>query len=88
MSSIQIIADVLNTVAHQPTLKISTMVQDGFMSYDKIVSCAPSDLFVTPSKSISKNRPFALIYSSGTTGIPKGIYLSDDAIKSALISFK
>ncbi|VVC39223.1 Hypothetical protein CINCED_3A008360 [Cinara cedri] len=88
VSSTHIIADILNTVTHQPKLKISTVVQDGFSTYDNMIGCAPGDLFVTPTKSVSKNRPFALIYSSGTTGIPKGIYLSDDAVKSALISFK
>lgn len=86
-SSINIIADILNTTTHQPTLKISTMIKGGFTIYDNFIT--PSDdLFVEITKSISQYRPFALIYSSGTTGVPKGIYLSEDAIKFALISFK
>ncbi|XP_022178856.1 luciferin 4-monooxygenase-like isoform X2 [Myzus persicae] len=86
--SINIITDILNTITHQPTLKISTMIRDGFTAYSNIVVAADEISSVRPIKSKSPIGPCAIIYSSGTTGTPKGIYLSDDAMKSALISFK
>lgn len=81
------ITDILNNIIHKPKLKISTSVQDGFTAYSNIVALVDG-LYVQPSKSVRKNRPFTIIYSSGSTGVPKGIYLSEDAIKFALISFK
>jgi 4-coumarate--CoA ligase len=86
--SIRTIKDVLNNITHQPILKISTMVRDGFTTYMSIVVAAEQVLFVRPIKSKNPIGPCAIIYSSGTTGTPKGLYLSDDAMKSALISFK
>ncbi|XP_060846886.1 uncharacterized protein LOC132926542 [Rhopalosiphum padi] len=86
--SISTITDVLNNITHQPILKISTMVRDGFTTYSSIVVAAEEILYVRPIKSKNPIGPCAIIYSSGTTGTPKGIYLSDDAMKSALISFK
>jgi 4-coumarate--CoA ligase len=80
--------DVLNNITHQPILKISTMARDGFTTYSSIVVAAEEILFVRLIKSKNPIGPRAIIYSSGTTGTPKGIYLSDDAMKSALISFK
>jgi len=64
------------------------MIRDGFTAYYNIVVAADETLLVHPIKSKSPIGPHAIIYSSGTTGTPKGIYLSDDAMKSALISFK
>ncbi|XP_015376110.1 PREDICTED: luciferin 4-monooxygenase-like [Diuraphis noxia] len=58
--SINIIAEILNTITHQPILKISNMIHDGFTAYSNIV-VAEYDI---------------------------SLYLSDDAMKSALISFK
>jgi len=86
--SISIITDVLNTITHKPILKISTVIREGFTAYSNIVVTADETLLVRPIKSKNSMGPCAIIYSSGTTGTPKGIYLSDDAMKSALISFK
>ncbi|KAL4090317.1 hypothetical protein QTP88_025178 [Uroleucon formosanum] len=86
--SINILTDILNTITHQPILKISTIIRDGFTAYSNIVVTADEILLIRPIKSKSSMGPYAIIYSSGTTGTPKGIYLSDDAMKSALISFK
>ncbi|XP_060852797.1 uncharacterized protein LOC132930768 isoform X2 [Rhopalosiphum padi] len=86
--SISTITDVLNNITHQPILKISTMVRDGFTTYSSIFVAAEEISFVRPIKSKNPIGPCAIIYSSGTTGTPKGIYLSDDAIKSTLIMIK
>lgn len=86
-NSMDKIVDILNDIMHKPKLIISTSMHDGFTTYSNIVESS-EHLFIQPSKSVSKTRPCALIYSSGTTGVPKGIYLSEDAIKFALISFK
>jgi len=86
--SINIIAEILNTITHQPILKISDTIHDGFTAYSNIVVAKDDILLVRPIKSKKPIGPCAIIYSSGTTGAPKGIYLSDDAMKSALISFK
>ncbi|VVC39226.1 Hypothetical protein CINCED_3A002754 [Cinara cedri] len=85
--STKTIADILYDIVHKPAFKISKSVYDGFTTYSSIIASS-TNLFVQPSKSVNKNRPCALIYSSGTTGVPKGIYLSEDAIKYALTSFK
>lgn len=66
-------------------MKITTTNCDDFIAYSNMVL---TDNFVRLTKSINTNRPCAIVYSSGTTGIPKGIYLSDDALKSASITFK
>jgi len=86
--SINIITDILNDITNQPILKISTTVCDGFTTYSSIVIAVEDILFIRPIKSKNPVGPCAIIYSSGTTGTPKGIYLSDNALKSALISFK
>lgn len=82
------ISDVLNdAVTHRPAVKISTTFQDGFLHYSDIVS-ADNSFRARPTKPIGKNRPCAIVFSSGTTGTPKAVFLTDDALKSALISFK
>lgn len=86
-SSVDKIADILNTITRQPTLKISTVVYDDFTVYSNVISTT-ADLLVRKKKQIHKNHPCALVYSSGTTGAPKGIFLSDDAIKFVIMSFK
>lgn len=86
-SSVNKIADVLNTITGQPTLKISTVAYDNFTVYSNVISTA-ADFLVRKKRQIHKNHPSALVYSSGTTGVPKGIYVSDDAIKFALMSLK
>lgn len=87
-SSVNAIADVLSTMARQPTLKISTVARDDFTVYSDVISTTDEVSFVRKKKQIDKNHPCALVYSSGTTGVPKGIYLSDDAMKSVIISLK
>lgn len=86
--SINIVAEILQTITHRPTLKISDMIHDSFTAYSNIVVAEEEISSVRPIKSKNPIGPCAIIYSSGTTGVPKGIYLSDDAMKSALISFK
>ncbi|XP_027845831.2 uncharacterized protein LOC114126147 [Aphis gossypii] len=86
--SINIMTDILNNITSQPILKISTIVCDGFTTYSSIVVAVEDNLFIRPIKSKNPVGPCAIVYSSGTTGTPKGIYLSDNALKSALISFK
>lgn len=86
-SSVNIVANILNTISRQPTLKISTAAYEHFTVYSNMINIA-EDLFVRKKKLVHKNHPCALIYSSGTTGVPKGIYLSDDAIKATLTSVK
>ena len=64
------------------------MIRDGFTAYSNIVVAVDEILFVRPTKPKSTIGSGVIIFSSGTTGTPKGIYLSDDAMKSALISLK
>lgn len=86
--SIDTVVDILSTVTHRPTLKISTTNRDGFAVHSNMVVSSDHHSFEYFTKSNDKNHPCAIVYSSGTTGIPKGIYLSDDAIKGAIMAFK
>lgn len=85
-SSVNNISDVLNNTTHRPKVKMSTILRNGFRAYSDIVTTEHS--FVLPKKSLNNNYPRAIVFSSGTTGVPKGVYLSDDAIKFAAITFK
>lgn len=86
--SIDTVVDTLSKVTHRPTLKISTTNHDDFAVYSNMVVSSGHHSFEYSIKSVGKNHPCTIVYSSGTTGIPKGIYLSDDAIKGAIMAFK
>lgn len=87
MSSISKISDILNASTHRPKLKISTTFYDEFTLFSNIIE-STTDSFKQPKKIDSKNHPCFILYSSGTTGRQKGVYLSDDAIKSSAMSTK
>lgn len=78
----------LATVGHRPTLKLSTAGREGYVAYATVAAEAAAGSFARPATRTHPNRSCAaIVYSSGTTGVPKGVRLSDDAVKSALISF-
>jgi long-chain acyl-CoA synthetase len=43
---------------------------NGYRSYDELVQAAPAD---DPAQEVADDDPFNIVYSSGTTGTPKGI---------------
>ena len=68
------LAEVRAELGHIPAdrwLMVGDSVRDGFTSYDRVVGAA-SDA-QTPAVSVADDDVYNIIYSSGTTGAPKGI---------------
>ena len=70
------VVDELNSIRHElkdiPAERyISTENTEGYQSYAALTAAAGSD--EPPAVEINDDDPFNIIYSSGTTGLPKGI---------------
>jgi acyl-CoA synthetase (AMP-forming)/AMP-acid ligase II len=63
----------LGALGSDRTLLIDGAARPGYCSYQALVDAADD---AAPTVSVSGDDPYNIIYSSGTTGLPKGIVLS------------
>lgn len=75
------LTDLVNSTTHQSKLKISTTVHEGFITFSSVVA-ASDNLFKLPKNPLKENDLCAIQHSSGSTGVPNGILLSHNSIKS------
>lgn len=73
---------LLDGITVEPVLKMSTATCERFTEYADVVNTENS--FVRPKVPANKNNPIAILYTNGTTGVRKGVHLSDSAVKSCV----
>jgi fatty-acyl-CoA synthase len=67
----------LATIEHYISFAVDNPKFDGFLSYEEIIAKASTE---EPAVAVNPGDPWVIMYTGGTTGLPKGVVKSHEAL--------